>query len=71
MGYDAYLAMYKAIEKAQSTKGEDIKNALKDVTLDGVTGSVSFDEQGDAKKDMAFIKTVEGGKFKFLTTTTV
>ncbi len=71
LGYDAYLAMYKAIEKAQSTKGEDIKNALKDVTLDGVTGSVSFDEQGDAKKDMAFIKTVEGGKFKFLTTTTV
>ena len=35
------------------------------------TGSVSFDEQGDANKDMAFIKTVEGGKFKFLTTTTV
>ena len=72
LGYDAYLAAYHAIEKAQSTDGEAIKEALKSVSFDGVTGSgISFDENGDANKDMAFIKTVKDGKFEFLTTTTV
>lgn len=71
LGYDAYLALYNAIEVAQSTDGEKIKDALKDVKFDGVTGSISFDENGDAKKNMAFIKTIENGQFKFLTTTTI
>lgn len=71
LGYDAYLALYNAIEAAQSTDGEKIKDALKDVKFDGVTGSISFDENGDAKKNMAFIKTIENGQFKFLTTTTI
>ena len=72
LGYDAYLAAYHAIEKAQSTDGEAIKEALKGVSFDGVTGSgISFDANGDANKDMAFIKTVKDGKFEFLTTTTV
>ncbi len=72
LGYDAYLAAYNAIEKAQSTDGDAIKEALKTVSFDGVTGSgISFDENGDANKDMAFIKTVKDGKFEFLTTTTV
>jgi branched-chain amino acid transport system substrate-binding protein len=71
LGYDAYLSALKAIETAGSTDGEKIKDALKGVSIEGVTGNISFDENGDAKKDMAFIKTVENGKFKFLTTTTV
>ena len=37
----------------------------------GVTGVISFDENGDAKKDMAYIDIVEGGAFKFLKTQTV
>ncbi|MCR5007143.1 MAG: ABC transporter substrate-binding protein [Oribacterium sp.] len=71
LGYDAYLAAYNAIEKAQSADGEAIKEALKTVSFDGVTGAVSFNEEGDANKDMAFIKTVQDGTFKFLTTTTI
>ncbi|HCD42821.1 MAG TPA: amino acid ABC transporter substrate-binding protein, partial [Lachnoclostridium sp.] len=71
LGYDAYLCALKAIETAGSTDGTAIRDALKGVSIDGVTGSISFDENGDAKKDMAFIKTIENGKFKFLTTTTV
>lgn len=71
LGYDSYLAAIKAIENAGSTDTTAIRDALKDVSIDGVTGSISFDENGDANKDMAFIKTIEGGKFKFLTTTTV
>ena len=71
LGYDAYLCAIKAIETAGSADGTAVRDALKGVSIDGVTGSLSFDENGDAKKDMAFIKTVEDGKFKFLTTTTV
>ena len=71
LGYDAYLAAYKAIETAGSADGEKIKEALKGVQIDGVTGAVSFNEEGDANKDMAFIKTIEDGAFKFLTTTTI
>ena len=71
LGYDSYLVAIKAIENAGSTDTTAIRDALKDVSIDGVTGSISFDENGDANKDMAFIKTIEGGKFKFLTTTTV
>ena len=41
------------------------------VSIEGVTGAISFDENGDAKKDMAFIKTIEGGQFKFLKTVSV
>jgi branched-chain amino acid transport system substrate-binding protein len=41
------------------------------VSVEGVTGAITFDENGDANKDMAFIKTVEGGQFKFLKIVTV
>lgn len=65
LGYDAYLAAYKAIEMAQSTKGEDIKNALVNLRYKGVTGDISFNSDGDANKNEAYIKEVEKGKFVF------
>ena len=71
LGYDAYLAALNAIKLANSTDSTKIRDALVNVQFDGVTGSISFDENGDAKKDMAFIKTVENGEFKFLKTVTV
>lgn len=71
LGYDAYLCAVKAIEDAGSTDGAAICETLKNVSIDGVTGNISFDENGDANKDMAFIKTIEDGQFKFLTTTTI
>ncbi|MBF1249311.1 MAG: ABC transporter substrate-binding protein [Lachnospiraceae bacterium] len=71
LAYDSYLVAIKAIEKANSTDKEAIREALKGITVDGVTGTISFDENGDAKKDMAYIKTVKNGKFQFLTTTKV
>ena len=71
LGYDSYLAAIKAIETANSTDTTAIRDALKGVQIDGVTGSITFNETGDANKDIAFIKTVKDGKFQFLTTTTV
>ena len=47
------------------------RDALKNVEIDGVTGNITFNETGDANKDIAFIKTIKDGKFQFLTTTTV
>jgi len=71
LGYDAYLAAINAIKSANSTDSTAIRDALTKVSFEGVTGSISFDENGDAKKDMAFIKTVQDGQFKFLKTVTV
>ncbi|MDF2587147.1 MAG: Extracellular ligand-binding receptor [Anaerocolumna sp.] len=71
LGYDAYLVALEAIKQAASTDSEAIRNALVNVKIDGVTGSISFDENGDANKDMAFIKTVKNGAFEFLKTVTV
>ena len=71
LGYDSYLAAIKAIETAGSTDTSAIRDALQGVQIDGVTGSITFNETGDANKDIAFIKTIKEGKFQFLTTTTV
>lgn len=71
LGYDAYLTALEAIKKAGSDDSVAIRDALTGVSVEGVTGAISFDENGDAKKDMAFIKTVEGGQFKFLKIVTV
>ena len=65
LGYDAYLAIYKAIEAAQSLEGEDIKNALNNLKYTGVTGDISFDSNGDANKNSAYIKEVENNRFVF------
>ena len=71
LGYDSYLAAIKAIEDAGSTDTTAIRDALKNVEIDGVTGNITFNETGDANKDIAFIKTIKDGRFQFLTTTTV
>lgn len=71
LGYDAYNTLVDAIEAADSVEPTAIRDALVTLETSGVTGSISFDENGDANKDMAFIKTVEDGGFKFLKTVTV
>lgn len=71
LGYDAYNTLVDAIEAADSIETTAIRDALVTLETSGVTGAISFDENGDANKDMAFIKTVENGGFKFLKTVTV
>ncbi len=71
LGFDAYNVALKAIEAAGSTDGKAIRDALPDIVMEsGVTGSLSFNENGDANKDMAYIKTidVENKKFQFIKT---
>ena len=57
MGYDAYYVALEAIKAAGSTDPAAIKAALWDVTFDGVSGHIAFDDvNGDAVRDTAYIK---------------
>ena len=65
-GYDAYMAAYNAISKAQSTSGEEIRAALAGLEVSGlVTGDLKFDENGDAVKNYVAIKTFQDGVIVF------
>jgi len=71
LGYDAYLAIYKAIEIADSVDPIAIRDALVTLEYDAVTGHIKFDENGDAVKNMAVVKVIEDGDFKFLQAVTI
>ena len=65
LGYDAYLAVFKAIEAAGSIDGNAIREALTKLSFTGVTGDISFNADGDANKNAAYVKEVENGNFVF------
>jgi len=68
LGFDAYMVIRAAIEKANSIDPEKIKNEIaKTKDFEGAAGMITLDENGDAVKD-AVIKVVKDGKFKYLTT---
>lgn len=72
LGYDAYVVILNAIKQAGNTDGDSIRKALVDMKgVEGVTGVYSFDENGDAQKDMAVIKIVKDGKFQYIDTVVV
>lgn len=65
-GYDAYMAAYYALQNAQSTDGEALRDALAALDVPGlVTGDLKFDENGDAIKAYAIIKTATTDGFVF------
>jgi branched-chain amino acid transport system substrate-binding protein len=70
MGYDAYYVALEALKAAGSTSPADVLSVLSGVTYDGVSGSISFDEIGDAIRDMAYVKECDtvGATWLFVTT---
>jgi len=58
MGFDAYNVVLEALRKAGSTDPGKVLEALRTVTHEGVTGFIEFDEIGDAKRDAAYIKSL-------------
>ena len=65
-GYDSVYVVKAALEKAGVTSNE-IDNAaliaaMKEITVDGLTGSVSFDENGEPMKGAKFAK-IENGAY--------
>ena len=73
MGFDAYYTALEALKKAGSTKSENVLKVLPSVTYKGVSGSIAFDQAGDAIRDVAYIKKVntETGKWNFVAQQTV
>ncbi len=72
------MAIYEALKSLDGKGLEtitsiDVKDALKTVNFEGVTGNIQFDEIGDAIKDVAVIKTIsqkslETKEFEFVMT---
>lgn len=66
LGFDAYLVIVDAMNRAKSWKPADVKEALAATkNFQGATGSITFDENGDAIKD-AIVKKIEKGAFHFI-----
>lgn len=59
MGYDAYMVALEALKAAGSTDPAAVMKALPTVSYDGITGTISFDENGDAKVKTAYVKSVD------------
>ena len=68
MGFDVYYTALEALKAAGSTKGADVIKALPGVTYEGVSGAIAFDQNGDAIRDVAYVKNVnnESGKWDFV-----
>jgi branched-chain amino acid transport system substrate-binding protein len=68
LGADAYFVLIDAIERAKSTEGPKIREALASTKdFAGVSGVLSIGEDGNAKKGMVMLH-VKDGKFRYLTT---
>ncbi|MGL5615446.1 MAG: ABC transporter substrate-binding protein [Sarcina sp.] len=66
LAYDTTKILVEAIKTANSTEGEVIKNALKDMKLKGVTGEIYFDNDRSAIKGATIVE-VDGAKTKLVT----
>jgi len=67
LGFDGYRLALDAISRSNSLDTTKIRDALAETkNFEGVAGSITLDENGDATKS-AFIKTVKDGKFTYLT----
>lgn len=59
--YDSFQLLFTAIRNAQSLEREDVRDALAEIELyEGVTGIMSFDEQGDPIKCAVIIQIKDG-----------
>lgn len=68
LGFDAYLVIIDAIERAGSADPKAIRDALATTKgYPGAAGVITLDENGDAVKS-AVIKTIQGGEFTYMTT---
>ena len=59
MGYDAYITILEAIRAAGSADPKAINEALRETNYQGISGAISFDETGNAIRDVAFIKKMD------------
>ncbi|HWI61180.1 MAG TPA: branched-chain amino acid ABC transporter substrate-binding protein [Symbiobacteriaceae bacterium] len=61
--YDATYIIAEAIKKAGKVEREAVMKALRTVTYTGLTGKVSFNENGNRNDGYFLVQEVKGGKF--------
>jgi len=68
LGYDAYFVALEVLKAAGSLDLEAIRAATPNLSYTGVTGPIAFDSNGDAKRDTAFVKSVDtaAGEWRFV-----
>ncbi|EGD04286.1 extracellular ligand-binding receptor, partial [Burkholderia sp. TJI49] len=67
-GYDATWAAIKAMQAAGSTDPKVYRPALKKVDFEGITGRISFANDGSLKSGMSTLYQVKGGAWKTIVT---
>ncbi len=68
LGYDAYMLIVNAIERAKSKDPVKINEAIRSTKgFQGVSGAIDIDENGNAIKDVIIVQ-VKGGKFTYVAT---
>ncbi len=59
-GYDSIYVIAAAVEKAGSTDKADVIAAMTQIEVDGLTGYMTFSEDGEPNKGANFVKIVNG-----------
>lgn len=59
-GYDGVYVMAAAMEKAGNTDSKDLIAAMTKIKVDGITGSMSFNENGEPNKGVKFVEIKDG-----------
>jgi branched-chain amino acid transport system substrate-binding protein len=62
IGYDLGQVVYLAVKDTKGDK-EKIKQNMRKISFEGVTGKIEFDENGNIKEKPLFIKTIKNGQF--------
>ena len=73
MGYDGYYMALAALQAAGTIDSAAVMAVLPGVEIDGVSGHIAFDENGDAIRSSAFVKTINNatGEWEFVSEQTV
>ena len=73
MGYDGYYMALAALQAAGTIDSAAVMAILPSVEIDGVSGHIAFDENGDAIRTSAFVKTIDNatGEWQFVSEQTV
>ncbi len=61
-GYDTVYTFKAAIEKAGSTDSSEMIKAMTEITVEGVTGTMTFTADGEPNKDAQFV-VIKDGKY--------
>lgn len=67
LAYDAAFVLLSAIETTGSLEGPAIRDTLKTMRINGVTGNISFDENRNPVKSVVILQ-IKDGKQTYLAT---